>query len=53
MKSSTARLLFSASTLIGIPQVYGLTDEVFAAIDKNNDGLREVNRKASQPSNQM
>ncbi|KAJ4352488.1 uncharacterized protein N0V89_007836 [Didymosphaeria variabile] len=44
MKSATG-LLLSASALLGASCVNGLAEEVFAAIDKQDDGLRTVNKE--------
>ena len=44
---STTGLFLGASALLGASCVNGLAEEVFAAIDKQNDGLRTVNKEVS------
>lgn len=46
---STAGLLLSASALLGASCVNGLAEEVFAAIDKQDDGLKAVNKEVRVP----
>lgn len=46
MKSATG-FLMSAGALLGASCVNGLAEEVFAAIDKQDDGLRTVNKEVS------
>lgn len=47
---STTRILLSASALLGASFVNGLAEEVFAAIDKQDDGLRTVNKEVNKHS---
>jgi hypothetical protein len=44
MKSATG-LLIGASALLSASCVNGLAEEVFAAIDKQDDGLKTVNKE--------